>query len=457
MKMNSRMPLLLCAALLPLAAFAGHAWQFDTDVAGERAGAWRVDLPPQVYARVLHADLRDLEARNAAGEAVPFGPAPLRYGAPATPALETIELPLFALPRLAPGVPDSARLRLLVERDASGTLRRIDLAEGAAAPVANDLLLDTGSGEVELVALDVALAPAAGDSLRARVAVLASDDLDAWREVGAPQSLLRLAEGGRLLERRALDLGGIRARYLLLRRLDGDGGLPVQSVALRLRRQVAPISDWPQSRLVDADPIGSGKPGEFFYRAPGPIPVDSIEVVPADANSVAEVQVDSRDTDADRWQPRHAGSVFRIAIDGDEAGSLPATIGVTRERLWRISSSPPLSRAPRLRLGYTPDSWVLLAQGEGPFRLVAGSADGRRADYPLERVLDQLAGQTGPMFRLPIATIGEPRALDGEAALKPAPTPPPWRQIALWVVLVLGALAVVVLVLRLLRERDAAA
>jgi hypothetical protein len=451
--MKSRFPLLLSALLLPLAAIAGHAWQFDTDIEGGRAGAWRVDLPPQVYAHVLHADLRDLEARNAAGEAVPFGPAPLRYGAPATPALESLDLPVFALPRLEPGVPDAARLRLIVERDASGTLRRIDLAEGAGATIANDVLLDTGSGEVELIALDVALSPAAGSSLRARVAVLASDDLDRWRDIGAPQSLLRLDEGGRLLERRALDLGGIRARYLLLRRLDGNDGLPVQSVSLRLRRQVARISDWPQSQLVDADPIGSGEPGEFFYRAPGPIPVDSVEVMPADVNSVAEVRVDSRDADSAPWQPRHAGSVFRIAVDGDEAGSLPATIGTTRERRWRISSDPPLSRAPRLRFGYTPDSWVLLAQGEGPFRLVAGSADGQRAVYPLERVLDQFAGQFGPGFRLPIATVGEPRALDGEAALKPTPTPPPWRQIALWAVLVLGALAVVGLVLRLLRER----
>ena len=453
MKMTSRIALPLCAALLPLAAFAGHAWQFDTDVAGARAGAWRVDLPPQVYDRVLHADLRDLEARNAAGEAVPFGPAPLRYGAPATPALETIELPLFALPRLEPGMPDAARLRLLVERDAAGTLRRIDLTENGTTPVANDLLLDTGSGEVELIALDVALSPAAGDRLRARVAVLASDDLDAWREVGAPQGLLRLAENGRLLERRALDLGGIRTRYLLLRRLDGADGLPVQSASLRLRRQPARISDWPQSQVVDAEPIGSGEPGEFFYRAPGPIPVDSLEVIPADANSVAEVQVESRDAEAQAWRARHAGSVFRISVDGDEVGSLPATTGPARERLWRVHSTPPLARAPRLRLGYTPDSWVLLAQGEGPFRLVAGSADGRRADYPLERVLDQFAAQIGPAFRLPIATVGEPRALDGEAALTPAPTPPPWRRIALWVVLVLGALAVVVLVLRLLRER----
>jgi hypothetical protein len=215
------------------------------------------------------------------------------------------------------------------------------------------------------------------------------------------------------------------------------------------------VADWPQVREVDAEPAGSGAPGEFFYRAPGPIPVDAIELIPADLNSTAEVAIASRDDDAAAWTGRAGGTVFRVAVDGGEAGHLPWGLPAVRARQWRVTSDPPLSREPRLRLSYTPDSWVLLAQGPAPYRLVVGSLDAVRPDYPLASVLDQLARQRGPGFALPLAAVGVGGPLDAQA-LVPAAEPLPWRRIALWGVLVAGALAIVVLVLRLLREREPA-
>jgi hypothetical protein len=445
---------LLLAAASPV-AFAAHAVRFPLEVDPQRAGAWRVDLPLAVYREAAYGDLRDVEARNGRGEPVPLGPVPLRYGAPAAAPLEAVSLTPFALPTLGSGGPSGAQLRLLVERDAGGTLRRLDLTEGGApAPDARgELLFDTGSGEATLHALDVTLDPAGGLAQRARVVVLASDDLDSWRPLGSPQALLRIEQAGRLLERRELDLGGQRARYLLLRGADGAALPPVAQVALRQRHQPPMVADWPQSQSVDAAFVRGGDAGEFIYRAPGAIPVDGLEVVPADLNSVAQVMVESRGAEDRPWLRRHGGTVFRVAIDGEESGSLPVRIDAVREREWRITTDPPLAQPPILRLSFTPDTWVLLAQGPGPFELRAGSADSRRADWPLDHALDAMAAQSGPGFRLPLASVGEPMQLDGPAALAPAPTPPPWRRIALWGVLLLGALAVVGLVLRLLRER----
>lgn len=448
----------LLAAAAPSAS-AAHAVRFPLDVDPQRAGAWRIDLPLAVYREAAHGDLRDVEARNGRGDFVPLGPVPLRYGAPAPSPIETVSLLPFALPSLGAASPSGAQLRLLVERDASGVLRRLDLADGSAPATmpAAELLFDAGSGDAALHALDVALDPAGGASQRARVSVLASDDLDTWRPLGAPQALLRIDQGGRLLERRELDLGGMRARYLLLRSADATPLPAVATVALRLRHQPPMVADWPQSQAVDASFLRAGAAGEFFYRAPGAIPVDAIEVVPADLNSIAEVGIDSRGAEDRPWVRRHGGTVFRVAFDGEESGSLPVRIDAVREREWRITTDPPLAQPPVLRLSFTPDAWVLLAQGPGPFELVAGSGDSRRADWPLDRALDALAAQSGPGFRLPLATVGGAVQLDGPAALAPAATPLPWRRIALWGVLLLGALAVVVLVLRLLRERAPAA
>jgi hypothetical protein len=45
-----------------------------------------------------------------------------------------------------------------------------------------------------------------------------------------------------------------------------------------------------------------------------------------------------------------------------------------------------------------------------------------------------------------------PRALGGDAVLRPAPTPLPWRQIVLWGVLVLAALLLLAMARSLLRR-----
>jgi hypothetical protein len=455
MRMHSIALAVLLAAAAP-AANAAHAVRLPLDVDPQRAGAWRIDLPLEVYREAAYGDLRDIEARNGRGDVVPLGPVPLRFGAPPATPLEAVTLQPFALPALGGDSPSVAQLRLLVERDAGGTLRRLDLAEGAApASRGAELLLDAGSGEAARVALDVTLDPTGGPAQRARVVVLGSDDLDVWRTIGAPQSLLRIEQAGRVLERRTLDLDGERWRYLLIRATDGATLPPVAQVVLRLRRQPPALADWPQSQSVDATLDRQGNAGEFFYRAPGPIPVDGLEVVPADLNSVADVVIESRDAPDQPWVGRHRGTVFRVAVDGEESGSLPVRIEIARHRDWRITTDPPLAQAPSLRLSFTPDTWALLAQGPGPFELRAGSADSKRPGWPLDTALDALAAQSGPGFRLPLARVGAAVPLDGPGALTPAPEPLPWRRIALWSVLLFGALAVVVLVMRLLRERAA--
>jgi hypothetical protein len=441
----------MLAACSPLLAQAQFAWQMPLDTGGERAGAYRIDLPPQAYRQVLFADLRDLQARNAAGEPIPFGPAPRRYAAPLPPPVETRVLAQFELPR-TPAAASPEQLHLQIERDAAGVLRRIDLDGAPASTPGGDILLDASGGDAQLLSLSLTLRVDAAGSFRAVVEVLASDDLEHWRALGAAQTVLVLQEGGRTLERRTLDLGGTRASYLLLRRVDADGALPVGEVLLRSRRQAERVVDWPQSLAVDAELAGAGVAGEYFYRAPGPIPVASVDVVPADANSVAEVTLHSRDADSQAWRVRASDTVFRIDVAAGEASGNPMEVGVARERLWRVTSTPPLARAPRLRLSYTPDSYVLLAQGPAPYALVAGSLQAVPAAYPLERVLDQLSSQFGPAFRIPLARVGAVSALAGPDLLPIPPAPLPWRKIVLWSVLVLGAAAVLTLVLRLLRE-----
>jgi hypothetical protein len=98
---------------------------------------------------------------------------------------------------------------------------------------------------------------------------------------------------------------------------------------------------------------------------------------------------------------------------------------------------------------------VFLAQGGGPYRLVAGSARAQRGDYPIDTALAPLRARLGKDWQPPLATIGTRETLQGEAALRPAPTATPrsdWRTWLLWAVLVGAAALIGGLALSLLRK-----
>jgi hypothetical protein len=122
-----------------------------------------------------------------------------------------------------------------------------------------------------------------------------------------------------------------------------------------------------------------------------------------------------------------------------------------------VEPATPLDRAPTLRAAFRPDRFVFLAQGDGPYRLVAGSARTRRGDYPVDAALAQLRVKLGADWQPPLATLGTRVTLQGEIAFTPAPaeTHRDWKTWLLWAVLVGAAALIGGLALSLLRKPTA--
>ncbi|MEO6688495.1 MAG: DUF3999 family protein, partial [Dokdonella sp.] len=131
--MNTRfafafLPALVVASPALAGTPADYAYTFpiETPATAANSSAWRIDLTPAVYAWTRDASLRDLEVFNAAGAPVPFA----RFTTPidTTRREQRAALPLLDLPATAS--PTSASdLRLIIDRDADGHLRRIDAGE----------------------------------------------------------------------------------------------------------------------------------------------------------------------------------------------------------------------------------------------------------------------------------------------------------------------------------------
>ena len=448
-----------------------YAYAWPVQAQGTSA-AWQVELTPEVYAAVTSGDLRDVEVVGAAGEPVPT--APFRPATAAVPPAAMIELPLFALPAAAAraGAPaDNEAIRLQIERGADGRLRRVDANVGAASaaaiPTARDLLLDASGVHAPIATLR--LDWSGSDDATAQFSISTSDDLQQWRPLLASATVLHLTQAGNVLDRHEIALDGTQSHYLRLRRLDNGAALAQFSARIRtaaasterpsLQWLTASVSGSDARRMDLSLPGGDGQRAVAFrYELPAMLMIDAIRVALADDNSLAHVHVLSRRRAGDEpgaWEQRADFVAFRlrqgeVLIGNDD---YTATSG-SRARDWRIEFATPLEHAPTLALAYHPDRLVFLAQGPGPYRLVAGSARARRGDYPIDAALASLRASQGSNWQPPLATLGARTTLRGDAALvAPAPVVHrDWRTWILWAVLVGAAALVSGLALSLLRK-----
>ena len=435
------------------------AWQWPIDATGDD-GAHALVLDEAVYSRITRTDLRDLAVFNADGQPVPFAPLPW----PSTTQALRTQLNWLRLPVDTRG--DGESLSLRIARDPDGTVRdlQLDATGDPATRTSTDLLIDLGTDPAPVSSLLLSLSDEAARPVNLRVQVLASDDLASWRPLGSDLALVSILDNGFEIERTRLDFAPSSERYLRLALAPGDDWPALDRIEEESRRTGR---DEPEARTVtlEGTPV-AGEPGLFEYRSPGPIPVSRVDVGLAAGNTVAGVRVESRDDAGDaaarrtdarfepRWEPVAAFTAFRLGAGDAEVRHLPADADGIRDRLWRVRTTPALNQAPTLQLSYRPDRFVLLAQGPQPYRLLAGSVRAERPDYPVDAALAALGAARARDWQPPLATLGEGSAAAGDAALRDD-RGPDWRRWLLWSVLGIGALLVLVVSLRVLRQPQA--
>jgi len=427
-----------------------YAFVFPIETGTSASSAWRIDLTADVYAWTQDAALGDIEVFNADGQAVPS--ARFLRPHPVVRRERNIALPVLALPPTADKASD---LRLVIERDGDGRLRRIDAGEEASAKRASrDWLLDTSAVDaaIDSIVLDW---DGTADGIVARFAIDGSVDLQSWREVGIA-TVVALDQNGARVQHREFPIGELRFNYLRLRRLDDGADLP----ALRAEaRSLAPEEAHAAVEWVDADAIAPSPEDpppagihrfDYTLRAALPIGVAHIEL--ANDNALAPVTVFARDATTSPWRMVGKVNAFRVRESDDTLRNADISLARSqRYRDFRIETSAPLAAAPKLSLSYRPDSFVFLAEGKAPYSLAVGSLTTRRANYPLDDALASLRAKLGKTWQPPPASLGAALASAGADSLRPPPPPLPWRRWLLWGVLVGGALLVAGFALSLLR------
>lgn len=440
----------LLFAALAFPSLAEVPADFTTRAPLELSGSgplYRVPLPIEAY-RDARRDLADVRIFNARGEPVPIALAGDPDREREAPAM--VELPRFAVSSVTPLSRDT-RTEVTI-RAQDGTLVEVK-GRGSKAPSEvrpAAYLLDASAVKDPVQALVFQWEGGPGREV-VRLRVEESDDLRAWRGVTS-DSILRLEQGGRVLEQPRVEFAPRRAKYY---RVTWDGApFGLLSVRGETQAQVKPLV----RSILTVKGIPGAKPGELVFDLGAQVPVEAVRIVAGEVNSAASYVLEARSAPAEPPRAVASGSFYRIVRDGVELVSPPQEIGRRAARYWTLRVD-----ADRAGLGTAPPTleahWrsaqvVFLGRGDGPFVLAVGAATAKPAIVSVSTLIPGYARLDE--MKLPEA---KPKAWERtEPARSPLPAfladvPP--RRIALWGILVAAVGVLGFMAWRLARQGSA--
>ena len=433
------MVVLLASAHASWAQVGPNDFARGIEVTTTEAGAiFRVTLPRDVYATATSARLDDVRVFNADGAAVPIT---IRRAIPAgdTSLAAAPHFPMYS--PLASSGQTSAQVRL----DAQGAVVEVTGA-AASGQTLSSYLIDVSGVEAPLAGLSLTWQVREDASFLAHLRVEGSDDLNRWQTLVPSAAVARMRHGDFTVTQSAIELSGVRARYLRL-----SWPLELREVTLQdvqVRTQTAAPPQEPRWEALTPS-IVPDMPGLASFDAGARLPVERVDVEFADATGAAQVTISSRADASAPTVARYTGLFYSLSEADTRLTNAPARIALTTARYWTIETMRDGgwgARPPRLKLGWIPQELWFVAQGPGPYTLAYGSARVGPTDAPVAALLAALDDSRD---RLHEASLGSPFDLGGAAMLA---APRSWRRELLWGALVLAVIVLGAFALRLIRN-----
>jgi len=417
--------ILLSAAALAAAAVVHGAedtqFRYQASIAVDRPGAFvQLPLKADAYAHSLEPGLLDLRVVDATGARVPFA-----VLGPRGNQVETIDRARDATIYPLPPKPSAdgtwtAPIELSVVGDRISVTRRGGPPpDGAGASRSGGWLVDLGQrAPTDPLPRAVRFEWSGPAEFTAAFQFETSDDLRGWHFGGSGQ-LMALASPTGALAQPNVVLPDSPGRFVRFVWVDAASA-PAITKAVSLSPAQRSVALDPPVELVFAPgsaPIGprdkadSAEARALYFDLGGVLPVGQIDLRWPAGTRVAPVRIDGRLRDGDAWQSLGAGVFYRLDRSGVAATSGPVAIGAFVRHV-RITPDP---RAGDLDAGHcllvvsaNLASVVFAAQGQPPYRLLAGSA-------------------TAPVGSLPIGTLVP--SLDDERARFGRATLGPWSEV----------------------------
>jgi hypothetical protein len=410
--------------------------------------AYAASIPLEVYRSVTRADLTDICVVNAAGEVVPF--AVRRVEAPPLRSPEPVRLRLFPIFGTSQGSGEALRLRLR-EGETALDIERSKAVAGPHRP--SSYLVDARALQRPIAEIRIGWDSASPD-FSARLQVDASDDLEHWRPISSGAQLVSLHYAGQAFVRNDVPIDSARASYLRLT-WSSIQGSPVITDVEAIPRPI----NIPLKRLsFEIAGSATAHPGEFDFDLGARLPVEQVNLLLPEPNSVVRAEFLIPVSGTRKWRPVAEGQIYDLALPG--SGSLtnkPLVIPPTPGRHWRVRISEAGGGigqgVPRLEVSWIPSEVVFLARGTGPYKLLYGNAEAASLALTARAILNPIGSEDGshPSLQPGRATLEAATLLGGPTRLTRTAPSPDWKRWILWAILLLGVGVLALMASRLLK------
>jgi hypothetical protein len=422
---------------------ADYAWQFPLRLDAS-SDVHVLEITPDVYRSVADPQLLDLRLITKDGREVGFGPVP------AAPVERWREMP-WAMQRLGttyepmPNQAFAAAQTADGDRDDYG----LRLRPGEYAARAAIKLKSNAQDTVPIRSIRIEWSASADlpeatrwwvSSDHGNTRVILPDRVVSRFDAGQSKGQTRMT----FVAPNTLDL-----RDLLVRVQAIPSSLSVDAVFAEYEPDPAHYQYSVEPRAFNYHDQTKGTHG-FMLEGPYPVHAAAIELASGDA--LATMTLLTRDTQSPWWQELGSTTAFAVKVERARIERDRILFQPTRHRQWLLRSTPALGAAPKLRMYYRPDRFLIAHTGPGDLILLAGHRSARRPSYPVDALMNDLRERFGENWSPAPAHVGARIEIKGAAALKAPPPPPPYRKWALWAALVLGAAVIAWMALSLLKE-----
>jgi hypothetical protein len=427
-----------------------YAWGFPITV-GKESSFYSIELPLDVNQSVTDPELRDAGVYNASGTPVIRVFQQTSDDIDQTEHLEHLPtLPLFEnFERSAEDV------RLLFERDGDKT--RVEFnTDGLQQPNEDERLtayiVDTRQLKHSIEALEFSWNPI-DNGFIGRIMIDGSNNLEDWSEVGSG-AVADLRENDASVIQRSVKVRKSSHDYLRIR----WEGMPEQWSLSRIQGfYVTGVTTIARKSITLEASGEDAKDGGRIFDLGGAPKVDRLRVVLTQPNTVISATIYFWSERQQRWVQAASGSHHHIGRGNAVVESGAIRLNKVRTSRFKVvvTRGQP-GTAMRLEVGWRPDSLIFLAQGGAPYTLAAGRAADAENHFPQQRIFGDrsIVGLSASNGRVAAASLGARYPLGGADSLRVTKSVN-WRQLSLWIGLILGVAFVGFMATRVIRDLKA--
>ena len=413
------------------------------------APIYRLPVPDKVYQTTVN-NLGDIRIFNSAGHRIPFAISKQK----AQEKTETywVNLPFFPL---RGSVEQFTANNLEIRVNDDGRIIDIHYKDDKEVPgsqAVESYIIDLSNVKHNIDELSFIINGGEGGYLKSAT-IEKSDNLNQWSMLVSNATLSRLNYANHTLEKNNINIPNQKTKYLRFTWRDNSEGLAIQSVrALLTSTSIERQHNW--SKVTGKQ--SETDPNKYEFDLGGNFPVTRVNILLPDQNTLIEAAVKSRKDDKSIWSTHYNGLFYKLNMQGTVQERQPVNISTTSNRYWQLEVKTEDgigSGMPQLQFSWVPDDIYFLARGSGPYTLAYGSSQVKAPEKPISSLMQVLSDEQQQSM-IQIAGLGDEITLTGEPALVPVKEIP-WRQIALWIILVSAVIAIGVLAVKLYREMNA--